>query len=202
MSILTENEQKQLGIAYRLNKSNFSKEKSIENINKSLTEKSFLKNKKISLNLTDIGLNNWKKELCLSIDNIPYTLSGKGTQNIVKINLALNKIKEKSDIILIEEPENHLSYSNMSNLVEDICKYKEGKQIFIVTHSNFIANKIGLKDLILVNEGNVLKFDSLTESTVQYFMKLPGFDTLRLILSNNPILVEGPSDELIVQKAY
>jgi predicted ATP-dependent endonuclease of OLD family len=33
-------------------------------------------------------------------------------------------------------------------------------------------------------------------------MKLPGYDTLRLILSAKTILVEGPSDELIVQKAY
>ena len=56
-------------------------------------------------------------------------MSGKGTQNIVKINLALNKLKEKSDIILIEEPENHLSYSNMNLLIDDISKYKDGKVV-------------------------------------------------------------------------
>ena len=33
-------------------------------------------------------------------------------------------------------------------------------------------------------------------------MKLPGYDTLRLILSKQSVLVEGPSDELIVQRAY
>lgn len=33
-------------------------------------------------------------------------------------------------------------------------------------------------------------------------MKLPGHDTLRLILARRSILVEGPSDELIVQRAY
>ena len=33
-------------------------------------------------------------------------------------------------------------------------------------------------------------------------MKLPGHDTLRLILAKRSILVEGPSDELIVQRAY
>jgi len=33
-------------------------------------------------------------------------------------------------------------------------------------------------------------------------MKLPGHDTLRLILTQKAILVEGPSDELIVQKAF
>ena len=33
-------------------------------------------------------------------------------------------------------------------------------------------------------------------------MKLPGYDTLRLILAERAILVEGSSDELIVQKAF
>ena len=42
----------------------------------------------------------------------------------------------------------------------------------------------------------------LLPDTKDYFMKLPGYNTLRLILSSKTILVEGPSDELIVQKAY
>ena len=33
-------------------------------------------------------------------------------------------------------------------------------------------------------------------------MKLPGHDTLRMVLARRTILVEGPSDELIVQRAY
>ena len=33
-------------------------------------------------------------------------------------------------------------------------------------------------------------------------MRLPGHDTLRLILAKRSILVEGPSDELIVQAAF
>jgi putative ATP-dependent endonuclease of the OLD family len=33
-------------------------------------------------------------------------------------------------------------------------------------------------------------------------LKLPGYDTLRLILADRAVLVEGPSDELIVQKAF
>ena len=39
-------------------------------------------------------------------------------------------------------------------------------------------------------------------TTYNYFKKLPGHDTLRVILSANPILVEGPSDELIVNYCY
>jgi len=42
----------------------------------------------------------------------------------------------------------------------------------------------------------------LPPDTTKYFMRLSGHDTLRFILAKRVILVEGPSDELIVQKAY
>lgn len=42
----------------------------------------------------------------------------------------------------------------------------------------------------------------LPPSTRDYFMRLPGHDTLRMSLAKKVILVEGPSDELIVQKAF
>jgi putative ATP-dependent endonuclease of OLD family len=34
------------------------------------------------------------------------------------------------------------------------------------------------------------------------FQKLPGYDTLRLVLAEKVILVEGPTEELILQRAY
>ncbi len=43
---------------------------------------------------------------------------------------------------------------------------------------------------------------NLPGDTHNFFKKLPGFETLRLVLSEKTILVEGPSDELIIQKAY
>ena len=47
-----------------------------------------------------------------------------------------------------------------------------------------------------------MKLTTLPEDTQEYFKRLPGYDTLRFILSDKVILVEGPSDELFVQKAY
>jgi putative ATP-dependent endonuclease of OLD family len=38
--------------------------------------------------------------------------------------------------------------------------------------------------------------------TIAYFKKLAGFDTLRLVLAEGAILVEGPSDELVIQRGY
>lgn len=47
-----------------------------------------------------------------------------------------------------------------------------------------------------------MSLKDLKADTQDYFKKLAGYDTLRLVLSKKSILVEGPSDELIVQKAY
>ena len=46
------------------------------------------------------------------------------------------------------------------------------------------------------------KLDELGPATKSFFEKLSGYDTLRLILCDRAILVEGPCDELIVQRAY
>src|SRR5690606_22707311 len=78
----------------------------------------------------------------------------------------------------------------------------ENKQIIITTHSSFVANKLGLKDLILLNDRKALTLDDLSKDTRGFFEKISGYDTLRLILCEKAILVEGDSDELIVQNAY
>lgn len=41
------------------------------------------------------------------------------------------------------------------------------------------------------------KITELDPTTVSYFQRLPGYDTLRLVLAKKVVLVEGPSDEII-----
>ena len=72
----------------------------------------------------------------------------------------------------------------------------------MTTHSSFVANKLNLENLILLGEMSYTKFTTLSESTFNFFMKKPGYDTLRFLLCKKAILVEGDADELIVQKAY
>lgn len=38
--------------------------------------------------------------------------------------------------------------------------------------------------------------------SADFFKKMPGYDTLRLVLCRKAILVEGASDELVIQRAY
>jgi predicted ATP-dependent endonuclease of OLD family len=104
-------------------------------------------------------------------------------------------------MVLMEEPENNLSFTNMAKLVQHV-QNTVGKQVFISTHSSFISNKLNLGNLLLVNNGEITSLKDLPDDTTRYFKKLPGYDTLRLVLAEKIILVEGPTDELIVQRAY
>lgn len=143
------------------------------------------------------------------LDEIPFNYAGRGEQCLVKTRLALShKKSQEANILLLEEPENHLSHSKLNKLIKHIKDGHEEKQIIVSTHSSFVANKLGLGSLILLNfdrvtfRRNEIRITDLDEKTKQYFEKLAGYDTLRLILCRKAILVEGPSDELIVQKAY
>jgi len=54
----------------------------------------------------------------------------------------------------------------------------------------------------LLSPAGGVRITELPPDTVDYFRKLPGYDTLRLVLAKRVILVEGPSDELVIQRAY
>ena len=53
--------------------------------------------------------------------------------------------------------------------------------------------------LLLANH----KITKITElPSAEFFRRIAGYDTLRMLLSKKAILVEGDSDELVLQKAY
>jgi predicted ATP-dependent endonuclease of OLD family len=146
---------------------------------------------------------SWETSLTSYLDDIPFNFIGKGDQNVLKTLLALDRKANDTQIILIEEPENHLSYSTMNKLIAMISEKCLNKQLFISTHSTFVLNKLGLDRVILLGSDlSTLSLNDLTVDTQKYFKKLPGYDTLRLLIAKKAILVEGPSDELFVQKAY
>ena len=138
------------------------------------------------------------------IDEVPFQYIGKGEQCIIKTKLALaDKKAQKASVMLMEEPENHLTHTRLNQLIDDILERCDGRQIIISTHSSFVANKLGIDNLILLSSGgHRAKFRDLTDETRDFFKRLAGFDTLRLVLSQRTILVEGASDELVVQRAY
>lgn len=144
----------------------------------------------------------WERTLVPHLDDLPFQLTGSGEQAALKIMLALNRKADDSHVILIEEPENHLSFSSLTTLMSKIARRCDGKQVLVTTHSSYVLNKLGLGNLILLTLAGGTRITDLPADTTDYFKKLSGYDTLRLVLAKKVILVEGPSDELVVQRAY
>ncbi len=200
---LSERDRTNLAVAYRSLKEKFSEEDSIKGINTELTQtKGAISDRKLTISLDSSQRTSWESNLIPHLDSVPFPFIGKGEQNALKIMLALTRKAGASNVILIEEPENHLSFSSMNILVRKIRDKCADKQVFVTTHSAYVLNKLGIENTALIGESSALFLSDLSEDTHEYFKKLSGYDTLRLILAKRAILVEGPSDELIVQKAY
>lgn len=200
---LEEDELISLSQSYRNLKDDFEQNELIKGINKKIADSGEISNKKVSIAADMSVKNSWENILTTCVDDIPFTQIGKGEQCIVKTNLALaHKKTQTANVILMEEPENHLSHSNLNVLTNLIKKKCYNKQIIVSTHSNFVANKLGLDKIILLANSKCFALNELSQDDSAYFSALPGYDTLRMILSDKAILVEGPSDELVVQKAF
>lgn len=200
-NILEPEEKIKVAQAYRKVKEEFSTDASITDINSKITDISKLSDKKIELSVDLSSRTTWDGSLITQLDNIPFDFIGKGEQAVIKTDLALsNKKTEGSSIILIEEPECHISHSRLNQLLQSIKVNYTDKQIILSTHSSFVSNKLGLDNLILLRQPETIRFEYLKSKS--FFEKVTGYDTLRLILCKKAILVEGDSDELVIQRAY
>ena len=149
-----------------------------------------ISDKTLSLDIDVASKAKWEASFTTYFDDVPFRQVGKGEQSSFKIKLALSSQKDKCNVVLIKEPENHLSYSNMSKLIDDIIGLSEDAQVIISTHSTYVLNKLSLKRVVLLRNGKTMTFSDLSPDTVEFFEKMPGYDTLRLILSNRVFLVE------------
>ncbi|NLE23894.1 MAG: AAA family ATPase [Clostridiaceae bacterium] len=189
--------------AHRKMKDVFMDDVTIQNINSKIKKATNISSKEVRLSVDLSSKNAWENSLMTYLDGVPFHYIGKGEQCIVKTKLALSHKKSReANILLLEEPENHLSHTKLNQLISEIKDSDDEKQIIISTHSSFVANKLGLESLILLNNNETIKLDDLQPDTKSFFEKLSGYDTLRLILCQKAILVEGDSDELVIQKAF
>lgn len=161
-----------------------------------------LHDKEIRLRLDQSANSAWQNAVVPAVEGVPFALAGEGQQASIKVALAMAQSREKSQYVLVEEPENHLSHTRLTRLISKIQDLAADRQVIVTTHSSYVLNRLGLDRLILLTAGNGAKLDELDSETVAYFKKLSGYDTLRVVLADRVALVEGPADELIVQRAY
>lgn len=192
-------------------------EDNIENNNHNIINHKFRENSEVFLNelITNNLLKNdgvyklafdnssedaFKSKITVKKDNIDINNLGKGEKVILSIENAYNRLSEKVKIVLIEEPENHLSYANMLKLI-DIFKQRD-IQAFISTHSNMITSRLGINNCLLLNGGNILPITDVDDDTVRFFEKSTNQNLLNFILCNKVILVEGNAEYILLEEFY
>lgn len=190
-----------LNLSYRRLKIEFNEKDDVKAINTQLNVSNELttKNLEIVADITPSG--SWESNLTLAVDDIAFAHIGKGEQNQIQIKVAIQNRAKDVDVVMLEEPENHLSHINLIQLVTYIERKNAGKQLFLTTHSSYVLNKLSIEKLCLLSEGYE-KLRNIDAGTIKTLKRLPGYDTLRLVLAQKVILVEGPSDELVLKKIY
>ena len=164
-----------------------------------------------ALNLSPLGdgrafaINDKKVglETVLSVaeESVLLENKGKGVENLVKTRVALQRVRSATDVVTVEEPENHLSYANMRKMIEEIRKRPDGCQIIIATHSNMITSSLGLANVIWISaDKSVVRLRDLDKDVEKFFTKADTNRMLDFILARKVLLVEGPTEYMLMPK--
>lgn len=147
--------------------------------------------------------SNLENDLTIIEGGIPLANKGKGKQCFIKTDFALQQRQNKIDIVLLEEPENHLSHVNMKRLIKKIQE-TEHKQLLIATHSDLICSRLNLRNAVLLNSGTSSRvlLNDLDSETAKFFIKSPNNNILEFILSEKVILVEGHAEYILMEAFY
>jgi len=143
-------------------------------------------------------------DIMITEDDIPVDSKGKGRQCFIKTEFALRNREHALHLLLLEEPENHLSQVHMRKLIERI-RASVKKQLFVATHSSFIATRLNLRKVLILSEENPSRpasLNDLSPGTSEFFMKAPDNNVLELALCKKAILVEGDAEFILMEALY
>lgn len=202
---LDKDDKTAISLAFRQLKSDMTT-RHLGDLNEKLKEiGGVIADENVSLGMDQSARGAWDLNVVPHVASIPFGMSGLGQQASIKTEIALARSGDQNaGIVMIEEPENHMSHTKLNKLLESIADIAghNDQQLFITTHSSFVLNRLGLDYLAIMHNGGIDSITSLPTSTVSYFRKLPGYDTLRIILARKVVLVEGPSDEIVFERLY
>lgn len=183
---------------YRQMRNKFTTD-SLKELNKSIPA-----DKNYTFGLKNGGSTSLEDDLMIYENDIGIDNRGTGKQIFIKTDFALERSGDNVDLILLEEPENHLSHVNLRQLIKRVAETQCG-QLFITTHNSLISTRLELKNLIIMHENETerpVMLKNLTDDTAKYFMKAPPASIVEFSLSQKSILVEGPSEYMLLEKFY
>lgn len=198
---LEKEELVKLTLNYRENQQVFNESGEVKAVNANLDTAHLITDKKLTIAASTLPAGSIQSGLQLEVDDVPFHSIGKGEQSNVQIKLAIQNKSKNIDLVMMEEPENHLSHTNLNKLIHYIESQRGDKQLFLTTHSSYVLNKLSIDKICLV-QSNYRRLHKLDQKVVKMLKRLPGYDTLRVALSSKVVLVEGPSDELVLKKIY
>jgi len=157
----------------------------------------------LSLAMDQSARGSWDASVVPHVGGVPFGMAGQGQQAVVKTLLAMSRQAAAARVVMIEEPDNHLSHTSLNWLLDRIESLAtDEQQLFVTTHSSFVLNRLGLNGLGLVTSTGVVSFADLPSDTIRFMQRQPGFDTLRMVTADKVVLVEGPSDEIMFERFY
>ena len=183
---------------YRLMRNSFQSE-SLKSLNESVPAY-----KNYTFGLKGGNSLDLKEDLMIFEDEVGIDSKGTGRLIFVKTDFALERSGENVDVVMIEEPENHLSHINLRKLVQRVADTRGG-QLFITTHNSLISTRLEINNLLIMHEKNENKpitLKDLSNETAKYFMKTPPASIVEFSLSRKTILVEGPSEYMLLDRFY
>ena len=122
-------------------------------------------------------------------------------ESLIKTQIALDRANNL-DVILMEEPENHLSFSTLRKMLQEISVRQSNSQIIVATHNNMIASRLNLNNILWITEDGVKSLASVDKDVAKFFVRADDNAFLQLLLSKKVILVEGVTEFLLLPKFY
>lgn len=156
----------------------------------------------LKIKLNTQSENSFQDNITVEKAGILVQNLGQGEKIFINTEFLLTNTSDDSKIVLIEEPENHLSYLNMHKLIDKIIATGNEKQTFIATHSNMIASRLDLQNAIFFSENGIMNLKDLELETAKFFEKAPDNNVLNFILSKRAILVEGDAEYILLNEFY
>lgn len=126
---------------------------------------------------------------------------GSGEENIIKTRLSL---KTESKLIIIEEPENHLTAANTRKQIDQIKHLSKNSQLIITTHDSHIVTGLDLKNVIWIKTNNgkdkiIEKMSEIDKKSQHFFERRDDLDFLKLLTAKKIILVEGAAEYILMR---
>jgi len=151
------------------------------------------------------NLKNILSNITLKYGNEFLYQKGLGQRNLIYILILFAYYKSCGDtfnLCCIEEPEAHLSVNNL-RLVRDFIEKSSSNsgslvQTIISTHNPSIINKLKISNVLAFTGEKAISLSDTPPKLVDYLRKRPNFDILKLLFANKVILVEGPTEEMLI----